>query len=46
VYAPTSTYDDQVIEDIYEEINKLLGIVPTKYIMVLGDLNDKTGMRN
>ena len=24
VYAPTSTYDDEAIEDMYEEINKLL----------------------
>ena len=45
VYAPTSTYDDEVIEDMYEEINKLFDSVPTKYTMVLGDLNAKIGMR-
>jgi len=45
VYAPTSTYDDEVIEDMYEEINKLLDSVPTKYTMVLGDFNAKIGMR-
>ena len=45
VYAPTSTYDDEVIEDMYEEINKLLDSVTTKYTMVLGDFNAKIGMR-
>ena len=45
MYATTSTYDNKVIEDMYEEINKQLDSVPTKYTMVLGDFNPKIGMR-
>src|SRR5271156_4422245 len=45
VYAPTSAYNDEVVESMYEEINELLDQVTTQYAIVMGDFNAKIGMR-
>ena len=43
VYAPTSSYDDEEIEEMYEEINSLMGSIKTHYTMIIGDFNAKIG---
>src|SRR5271163_1116329 len=45
VYAPTSTYDDEIVEEMYDEINTLMDSVKTHYTMVIGDFNAKIGTR-
>ena len=45
VYAPTSAYEDEVVEQMYEEINQLMDETPTHYTMVMGDFNAKIGVR-
>src|SRR5271163_2190989 len=45
VYAPTSTYDDEIVEEMYDEINTLMDAVKTHCTMVIGDFNAKIGSR-
>ena len=45
VYAPTSAYDDEIVEEMYDEINTLMDAVKTHYTMVIGDFNAKIGTR-
>jgi hypothetical protein len=45
VYAPTSAYSDEVVEDMYEEINELMDAIVTQHTVVLGDFNAKIGRR-
>src|SRR5277367_5522719 len=45
VYAPTSAYDDEIVEEMYDEINTLMDSVKTHYTMVIGDFNAKIGTR-
>ena len=45
-YAPTSAYDDEVVEVMYDEINELLDSKSTHYTMVMGDFNAKIGKQN
>ena len=45
VYAPTSAYSDEMVEDMYEEINELMDAVVTQYTIVMGDFNAKIGKR-
>ena len=35
VYAPTSTHEDEEVEEFYEEVNKI--------VIVIGDFNAKVG---
>jgi endonuclease/exonuclease/phosphatase family metal-dependent hydrolase len=44
-YAPTSAHSDEVVEDMYEEINELMDAVATQYTLVIGDFNAKIGKR-
>ena len=44
VYAPTSEYEDQEVEELYEEIEKIIQKAPKKdLIIVQGDFNAKIG---
>ena len=45
VYAPTSDYDDEVIEAFYEDINKAFLENRGKYTIIMGDFNAKIGRR-
>ena len=45
VYAPTSTYGDEVVEIMYNEINSLMDQLVTHYTMIIGDFNVKIGQR-
>ena len=43
-YAPTSDYDDDDIEDFYDQLQEVIGQVPKKDIIVVqGDWNAKIG---
>jgi hypothetical protein len=44
VYAPTSTHKDDEIEELYDEIDKLLQ-TKTQYTIVMGDFNCKVGRK-
>ena len=44
VYAPT--YSDEVVADMYKEINELMDAIVTQHTVVLGDFNAKIGWRN
>ena len=45
VYAPTSSYKDEDVEDFYEELQKVLDNTPKKDILVVqGDWNAKIGV--
>ena len=45
VYAPTSDYDDEVVEAFYEDVSKAVEENKAKYTIVMGDLNAKVGER-
>ncbi|PIK56232.1 hypothetical protein BSL78_06870 [Apostichopus japonicus] len=45
VYAPTSSYDDEEVEKLYEEINELLQNNKTHFTIMMGDLNAKVGKK-
>ena len=43
-YAPTTDYDDEKIEDFYEQLQELLDQIPKKDILIVqGDWNAKVG---
>ncbi|MFH4982497.1 hypothetical protein AB6A40_009206 [Gnathostoma spinigerum] len=42
VYVPTSTSDDDEVEDFYNEVDNILEKKST-YTIVMGDFNAKTG---
>ena len=43
-YAPTTDYDDEKIEDFYEQLQKVLDQIPKKDILIVqGDWNAKVG---
>ena len=44
VYAQTSTHEDDEVEELYHEIDKLLQ-TKTQYIILLGNLNGKVEKR-
>ena len=39
VYAPTSDYDDEVVEAFYEDVNKAFEENKAMYTIVMGDFN-------
>ncbi|XP_072051533.1 uncharacterized protein [Amphiura filiformis] len=43
VYAPTSDYDDEKVEELYEEVNKAIEDSKAEYTIVMGDFNAKIG---
>ncbi|XP_072022386.1 craniofacial development protein 2-like [Amphiura filiformis] len=43
VYAPTSEYDDEAVEEVYEEIAKAIEESEAEYTIVMGDFNAKIG---
>ena len=45
VYAPTSDYDDSVVEEMYEDINKIMKDFPSTHTILMGDFNAKIGQR-
>ena len=40
-YAPTSSYDDEEIEQFYEDVELAMRKVQTQYTIVMGDFNAK-----
>ena len=43
-YAPTSVYDDNEIEEFYDQLQNVIDQTPKKYILVVqGDWNAKVG---
>jgi hypothetical protein len=47
VYAPTSVYSDDEVEEIFDDISKTLPFTTaTHYNVVLGDFNAKVGVQN
>ena len=45
VYDPTSRPEKNVIEQFYENLQDLLELTPTKYIIfIIGDWNTKVGI--
>ncbi|XP_072041805.1 craniofacial development protein 2-like [Amphiura filiformis] len=43
VYAPTSDYDDEKVEELYGEVNKAIEDSKAEYTIVMGDFNAKIG---
>ena len=43
VYAPTSEYADEVVEQIYDKINMDIEESKAEYTIVMGDFNAKIG---
>jgi len=46
VYAPTSTATEEEIDHFYEQLTKVVRTIPTKELLVTGDLNAKIGTTN
>ena len=42
-YAPTSNYDDNEIEELYDQLQDMIDQTPKKDILVQGDWNAKVG---
>ena len=45
IYAPTGDYDDEAVEEVYEDVNKAFSESKAKYRIVMGDFNAKIGKR-
>ena len=43
VYAPTSTHDDEEVEEFYEEVSTIMSEKKTYYKILIGDSNAKVG---
>ena len=44
VYAPTNSYDDEIVEEFYELIKQTLITIPKKdFIIIQGNWNAKVG---
>ena len=43
VYAPTSTHEDEEVEEFYEEVSKIMSENKSYYKIVIGDFNAKVG---
>ena len=45
VYDPTSSPEEDVVEQFYEDLQDLLELTPKKYIIfIIGDWNEKVGI--
>lgn len=45
VYAPTTDYDDEMVETFYDDISIAIELDKTYYTIVMGDLNAKLGSK-
>ena len=45
VYAPTSSHDDEAVEDLYTDIDRITTTESTSFTILMGDLNAKVGVR-
>ncbi|XP_072041043.1 craniofacial development protein 2-like [Amphiura filiformis] len=45
VYAPTSEYEDEAVEEMYEDVSKAMEESRATYTIVMGDFNAKIGRR-
>lgn len=45
VYAPTQSYNDEVVEELYEDVTRALTEAPVKYSFIMGDFNAKLGKK-
>ena len=43
VYAPTSTHEDEAVEEFYEELSKIMSENKSYYKIVIGEFNAKVG---
>ena len=43
-YLPTSSHDDQEVENVYEEIDNLVTNSKAHYTVIMGDFNAKVGL--
>ena len=43
VYAPTSTHEDEEVEEFYEEVSKIMSESKSYYKIVIEDFNAKAG---
>ena len=41
VHAPTSTHEDEEVEEYYEEVSKIMGENKSYYKIVIGNFNTK-----
>ena len=46
VYAPTNDYEDEAVEDVCEEVSKVMEERKAEYTMVMGNFNAKMGIRH
>ena len=42
-FAPTSTYDDDLVEDFYERLGSTIKEIPRKDLIIQGNWNAKVG---
>ena len=46
VYAPTSNAEESEVEQFYEDLHDLLGLIPQNDVLfIIGDWNAKTGIK-
>ena len=45
VYAPTTSNDDQIVEEFYRKIDEIMATEKTSFTIIMGDLNAKVGLR-
>ena len=45
VYAPTTSHPDEVVEDLYNDIDEIFTTEKTSFTILMGDLNAKVGVR-
>jgi hypothetical protein len=43
VYAPSTSHDDEEVEEFYENVNTLMDCTRTHFTMIIGDFNAKIG---
>ena len=45
IYAPTTDHEDEEVEELYEEVSKIITEVKTQFTVVMGDFNSKLGKK-
>ena len=45
-YLPTSSHDDQEVENVYEDIDNLIANSKAHYTVIMGDFNAKVGLED
>ena len=43
IYAPTTSHEDEEVEELYEEISKAMDKDKSHYKIIMGDFNAKVG---